>query len=46
MIHVCCFVACSDEDMQSTFSAMSAGNESLQFDEDDEDDTTVVTAEG
>lgn len=33
--------SCRDDDMQSTFSAVSAGMESMTFDEDDEDEEVV-----
>ena len=35
---------CSDDDMQSTYSAVSIGGGSLQFDEDDEDEVNEAEA--
>ena len=32
------FSLCSDDDMQSTFSAISAGQGSIVFDEEDDED--------
>ena len=36
-----CVVCCSDDDMQSTFSAVSTGQDSLQFDEEEEEEEFV-----
>ena len=36
MMHAC--TCSSDDDMQSTFSAMSAGMDSVTYDDDDEDE--------